>query len=335
MKKSATNPSLLIGIIGGVFAFFILFIIAILSFQNNHGGTDSESPENATALAETVPVVSPPVIASSTEPKLPVANSSESKSSWVGSVSGDRKVLTIKGIDYAFRWCPAGKFMMGSPDSELGRYDSETQHEVTLTQGFWILETEVTQGMWESVTGSNPSRFKGNKFPVENVSRNDCQDFIEMLNGLSEAVPVGLKFSLPTEAQWEYACRAGTTTSLNNETAVTVEKGKCNNLDEVCWYDANSKSKTHEVGLKKENNWGLYDMHGNVWEWCLDWYDKRYASGSAIDPTGSGSGTQRVYRGGSWGRDARGCRSAYRGIGTPDLKRSSFGCRPCLISIAP
>ena len=159
-----------------------------------------------------------------------------------GQTAGERKVVTVNGVEFAFRWCPAGTFTMGAPTSEEGLYN-ETQHEVTLTKGFWMLETEVTQKQWKAVMGTNPSFFKGDDLPVESVSWNDCQEFCEK---------TGLQ--LPTEAQWEYACRAGTTDAY------------AGNLDEMAWYYSNSGNKTHPVGTKKPNAWGLYDMHGNVWE---------------------------------------------------------------------
>ena len=245
---------------------------------------------------------------------------------------GDRKVIPVKGVDYAFRWCPAGKFTMGSPTSELGRFDNEKQHQVTLTKGFWMLETQVTQEMWQSVMGENPSSFEDSKkLPVEMVSWNDCQEYIEKLNSLKVA-PAGYKFSLPTEAQWEYACRAGTTTALNNGKNLTGAEWEtvCPNLSEVGWYGRNSGSKTHEVGLKKANAWGLCDMHGNVWEWCLDWYGD-YPGGSVTDPTGPTTGSSRVLRGGSWGSSAWYCRSASRNFNDPANRDVSFGVRPALV----
>ena len=154
--------------------------------------------------------------------------------------AGDRMVKTVDGIEYAFRWCPAGTFTMGSPSSEPGRKDNETQHEVKLTRGFWMLETEVTQAMWKSVMGENPSLFNGAQKPVEYVSWNDCQTFCTKLSSkLSGMV------SLPTEAQWEYACRAGTTGAYAGD------------LDAMGWYDSNSGEKTHPVGQKKPNAWGF------------------------------------------------------------------------------
>jgi len=164
--------------------------------------------------------------------------------------AGERIELTINGVEYAFRWCPAGTFMMGDEPGEVS---------VTLSRGFWMLETEVTQAMWASVMGNNPSNFKGVKLPVEQVSWNDCQEFIKKLNEL-KAAPAGFKFSLPTEAQWEYACRAGTTTAYHFGNTLTQQQANFGG------------NQTKEVGSYPANAWGLKDMHGNVLEWCLDCY---------------------------------------------------------------
>ena len=225
--------------------------------------------------------------------------------------AGDRMVKTADGIEYAFRWCPAGTFTMGSPSSEPGRKDNETQHEVKLTRGFWMLETEVTQAMWKSVMGENPSLFNGAQKPVEYVSWNDCQTFCTKLSSkLSGMV------SLPTEAQWEYACRAGTTGAYAGD------------LDAMGWYDSNSGEKTHPVGQKKPNAWGLYDMYGNVWEWCQDWYgEDYYAESPTNDPTGPNTGRYRVNHGGGWYANTEQCRSAFRGFNEPEYLDSIWGFR--------
>ena len=201
-----------------------------------------------------------------------------------------RKVVTIGGIEYGFRWCPAGNFSMGS---ETPPCDGPV-HQVTLTQGFWMLETPVTQEMWSSVMGSNPSRFKLPNHPVENVNWHDCQKFCERLR------KEGFKVSLPTEAQWEYACRAGTKGNFNG------------NLNEIAWYGEKYISgSTHPVGQKLPNAWKLYDMLGNVMEWCADIYGE-YRSDSVTNPTGACIGPYRVYRGGYWYGTAEECRSTLR-----------------------
>ena len=205
-----------------------------------------------------------------------------------------------------------GKFLMGS---EKGFDDEKPVHEVTISQPFYLGKYEVTQAQWEAVMGSNPSGFKGATLPVEQVSWEDCQEFIEKLNSKG----IGT-FRLPTEAEWEYACRAGTTGD------------HAGNLDEMAWYCENSGSKTHPVGTKKANPWGLYDMHGNVWEWCQDWYGT-YPTGAVRDPTGAAGGSYRVSRGGGWGSIAGGCRSASRGGGSPSGRGNLLGFR--LVRMVP
>ncbi len=208
-------------------------------------------------------------------------------------------------------YCPAGSFMMGSPENELGRFDSEIQHKVTLTKPFYIGKYPVTQKLYEAVMGINPSCFKGENNPVEFVDWNDAKNFCDKLNQrFSSQLPKSYKFNLPTEAQWEYACRAGTTTALNNGKDLTSERCKCNNLDEVAWYHDNSDKETHPVGQKKPNAWGIYDMHGNVCEWCRDSGD--YSNGDVTDPEGPDSSTDHVLRGGGWDYMPKLCRSSYR-----------------------
>jgi formylglycine-generating enzyme required for sulfatase activity len=244
------------------------------------------------------------------------------------SKAGDLLELTIKKVKFRFHWCLAGTFKMGSPTSENDRNNDEKQHQVTLSKGFWMGETEVTQEQWKSIMGDNPSNFKGEKLPVEKISWDACQEFVKKLNALG-IVPKGYKFSLPTEAQWEYACRAGSTTAY-------CFGDSADSLDAHCWYGKNSDGRTHEVGTKKANAWGLYDMHGNVWEWCNDWYGdypSPTASASELtDPIGASSGGYRVVRGGSLDDNAGPCRSANRDFNTPDYTRYYFGVRVSLVS---
>jgi formylglycine-generating enzyme required for sulfatase activity len=216
-----------------------------------------------------------------------------------------------------FCFIPSGRFTMGSPSGEEGRSSDESQVEVTLSQPFWLAKTEVTQAQWEAVMGSNPSSFKGPNLPVESVSWGDVQSYIAKLNKNSIA-PKGWKFALPTEAQWEYACRAG-------------EKGPYSggSLDEVGWYDLNSDSKTHEAANKKPNAFGLYDMHGNVYEWCSDWYQGTLRG--SMDPVGPYMGFDRLLRGGAWGFDASYCRAADRCRYYPGLRSYYMGLRLALV----
>ena len=235
---------------------------------------------------------------------------------------GDIPSTYANGLGQTFSLIPAGTFTMGSPPDEPGRYGDETQHQVTLTQPFYMQTTEVTQAQWETVMGSNPSYFSGcPTCPVEGVSWNDVQEFIIKMNVRGEGT-----YSLPTEAQWEYAARAGSTTAFYNGGITALTWGDPN-LDAIGWYCYNSSSMTHPVAQKIPNAWGLYDMSGNVGEWCSDWYGI-YSSSAVTDPTGPSSGSSRVIRGGSWYEYARECRSAYRGeYYSPDSSRSWIGFR--------
>lgn len=238
-----------------------------------------------------------------------------------GTEAGEQETITVNKVKYTFCWCPAGKFQMGSPEDEPGHTAAEKQHEVTISKGFWMLKTEVTQGMYQSLMGKNPSYFSPEgfgrnsvrqdgkpmdtkDFPVERVSWNDAQVFCETFSEQA-----GATFTLPTEAQWEYACRAGTTTPYYTGSEVKRSDanynlpGKEGNLD-----------RTEKVGSFGENPWRLCDMMGNVSEWCNDLYDAEYYNNSpATDPTGpeGGSGSH-VLRGGNWNAVPYYCRSASR-----------------------
>ncbi|OEU82495.1 MAG: hypothetical protein BA865_14325 [Desulfobacterales bacterium S5133MH4] len=203
----------------------------------------------------------------------------------------------------------AGSFMMGSQPNEAGRGDDERQHMVILTKEFYMGVTEVTQGQWRKVMGNNPSHFRecGDNCPVEFVSWYDCQEFVRRLNRMEG----GNKYRLPTEAEWEYACRAGSTTAFANGGITETGCGYDPNLDAMGWYCGNSDKKPHPAAQKKPNAFGLYDMHGNMWEWCEDWYGT-YPPDLVTDPTGPSSGSGRVIRGGGWHEDAVDCRSAIR-----------------------
>ena len=204
---------------------------------------------------------------------------------------GSLSSVDLDGVTMEFILIRPGTFTMGS---------DKDAHKVTLTKPFYLGKYEVTQEQWEKVMGSNPSRFKGAKNPVEQVSWTDCQSFVAKLQ---EKVP-GQTFRLPTEAEWEYACRAGTT----GDYCYGDGEGS---LAEYAWYKSNAKNTTHPVGEKKPNAWGLYDMHGNVWEWCADWYGD-YSATAVDDPQGSSSGSHRMIRGGSWVNSAYGCLVANR-----------------------
>jgi formylglycine-generating enzyme required for sulfatase activity len=224
---------------------------------------------------------------------------------------GEWAEFIVKGVRHRMRWIPSGTFLMGSPPAERGRYDNEgPQHEVTITRGYWLGETPVTQALWVAVMGENPSRYRSKRpddleRPVEQVSWEDCQRFLDVLN----TQVAGLAARLPTEAEWERACRAGTTTA----TWVGELSGevKAPELDGIAWYDGNSGGETHPVGRKAPNPYGLHDMLGNVWEWCADGM-RVYAAGPVTDPVGDRQGPLRVRRGGSWHYGARRVRAAYR-----------------------
>ena len=237
-------------------------------------------------------------------------------------VSSNSQKLTfaVKGIEFKMVAVAGGTFNMGSND---GGSNESPVHSVTLSD-YYIGETEVTQELWKAVMGSNPSYFKGDKNPVDMVSYNDCIDFINKLNSLLAAqLPAGRKFRLPTEAQWEFAARGGNKGKNNNN-----KYSGSNSIDDVAWYRDNSSIKTHPVKQKQPNELGLYDMSGNMWEWCSDWYDT-YLSSSQTDPKGPSSfmSRYRVLRGGSWIFNAQYCRVAYRSYGTPGYRLNYYGLR--------
>ena len=215
--------------------------------------------------------------------------------------------------------------MMGSPNNELGHDSDETQHRVTLTKGFYMQTTEVTQGQWKAVMGNNPSRFKncGDDCPVERVSWVDVQEFIRKLN---LRFGHGTTYSLPTEAEWEYAARAGSDTAFATGGISVLNCEYDSNLDAMGWYCGNANGETQPVAQKQPNAWGLYDMHGNVEEWCQDWYGD-YPSGAVTDPTGPSSGSRRVFRSGCYYFKARYCRSARRSKLVPGIKGHTLGFR--------
>ena len=234
----------------------------------------------------------------------------------VDAPKSQTQTITVGGVSFNMIAVEGGTFLMGSPKSDAEAYiDEMPQHEVTLSN-YYIGETVVTQELWEAVMGSNPSEFKGPKQPVENVSWDDCQTFINKLNEKT-----GKTFRLPTEAEWEYAARGG-------KKSKGYTYSGSNTLDDVAWYGKNSNNTTHEVALKTPNELGIYDMTGNVWEWCQDWYgDTYYENSSTTAPQGPASGAYRVIRGGSWDIIARYSHVAYRGNNDPDYGSNSIGLR--------
>jgi formylglycine-generating enzyme required for sulfatase activity len=226
------------------------------------------------------------------------------------------------GVKLELLLIAAGEFKMGSPDSDKHAFpDEKPQHRVRITKPFYLGKYVVTQEQWKAVVGGDPSHYKGPKNPVESVSWEDCQMFLRRLN--AKKGEQGGKFVLPTEAQWEYACRAGSTTKYffgDDE----------KQLPEYAWFNENAGSKTHPVGERKPNAWGLYDMQGNVLQWCQDRYDYNngyYANSPTDDPTGPATGADRVNRGSSWYWSAANCRSASRGGFVPDRPDIFVGFR--------
>jgi formylglycine-generating enzyme required for sulfatase activity len=213
-----------------------------------------------------------------------------------------REKVISNGLGMKLVLIPAGPFQMGSPSDEAGRYDDERQHQVTISRPYYLQITLVTQGQWQQVMGSNPSYFKegGQDCPVEQVSWDDAQELIRKLNQMEKTDT----YRLPTEAEWEYACRAKSTGRF----CFGDDAAK---LRDHAWFEENSAKNTHPVGQLQPNAWDLYVMHGNVWEWCQDWYGP-YADKPVIDPKGPDSGPSLVLRGGSWGSDARSLRSGKR-----------------------
>lgn len=224
--------------------------------------------------------------------------------------------VAYKNVNQRFRWINAGTFLMGSHKNEPECIQTtEAQHEVTLTTGFWIADTTVTQLVWKTVIGNNPSRFKGNNLPVDSISWDQASEFLDKFNETLDQPFL----TLPTEAQWEYACRAGTLTPFSFGEHVTSEEVNC---DGTLPYNGAKASKDRRVTVDEKllplNAWGIYGMHGNVWEWCQDWYVDNYEKLPDIDPKGSVSGHARSLRGGSWFYGARHCRSATRGHDSSD-----------------
>ena len=246
-----------------------------------------------------------------------VASSSNNSSGSLSVASGSNMIsIPVKdGINIEMVKVEAGTFMMGATSEMKDPDDDEKPvHQVILTNDYYMGKYEVTQALWEAVMGSNPSIFKGDNLPVETVSWNDCQEFISKLNSMT-----GRKFRLPTEAEWEYAARGG-------KKSRSYQYSGSSNISDVAWYDGNSGSKTHPVGTKQANELGIYDMSGNVYEWCLDWYGS-YSSSSQTNPTGADSGSIRVFRGGGWYFNARDCRSSFRNYNAPVNRGRILGLR--------
>jgi formylglycine-generating enzyme required for sulfatase activity len=237
---------------------------------------------------------------------------------WGGKYSANMRFRVTAGdsLSETMVWIAPGTFTMGSP-----------QTKVTISRGFLMSKYEVTQAQYKGVVGTNPSQFKGDNNPVETVSWDDAVAYCAKLTEKEKAagrLPGGYEYRLPTEAEWEYACRAGTTTRFSYG-----DDPEHDQLGEYAWYNSNSSNTPHPVGQKKPNGWGLYDMHGNIWEWCHDWYGD-YPGGSVTDPQGAATGSYRMGCGGGWNNVASFCLSAGRDLSAPGYRSAYLGFRPVL-----
>lgn len=244
-------------------------------------------------------------------------------SAWGVDEYGVYAEFTIVGVVQRMRWLEAGTFLMGSPEDEAERSRDEVQHEVTLSRGYWVADTVCTQTMWYSIMRYNHSLFVGGQRPVEQVSWQESQEFLKRINREQP----GLNLRLLTEAEWEYACRAGTNGPFSFGDNATPEWVNYDgNYPYVLGERGVYRRETVRVGTLPPNPWGLYEMHGNVWEWCADWYSASGREG-ALDPQGPSEAEKRVLRGGSWVMMAGSARSAYRGALEPDFRSNDVGFR--------
>ena len=240
--------------------------------------------------------------------------------------ANDKNIKIAKNLELQMRLITPGTFTMGTPKKRLVKIYDEVEHKVTITDKFWIGKFEITQKQFKALMGYNPSFFKkDDNLPVENISWQEAMNFCKTLNKrFYNNLPPGYHFSLPTEAQWEYACKAGLDSDFNNGKNLS-NKNRCKKANQVSWNKLNSNGTTHTVGLKKPNKWGIYDMHGNVWEMCLDWYAQY--NGDAKDPQGPAHGVQKVVRGGSFDNIPRYGRTSDRHLEYPCKKMKNMGFR--------
>ncbi len=244
---------------------------------------------------------------------------------WGEDSYGLWQAFEVQGVRQVMRWILPGRFQMGSSTAEAGRVDGEKQHPVVISKGFWLAETACTQALWQAVTGQNPSHFDDDPLcPVDAVSWRDCEAFVQQL---SHSLPGDLVLRLPTEAEWEYACRADTTTVFNVGDHLLASDA---NFDGNYPYGNTPKGVFHQRTLPVHefapNRWGLFQMHGNLWEWCNDWLGD-YPGELAVDPVGPAEGRERVLRGGGWLRAAQSLRAAQRRANSPDARYHFFGLR--------
>ncbi len=274
----------------------ILAGAACLAWGCNRDAPDAQPTTKPAAAPTTGPATSPALTtgAASSMPAHPGAGA-----------------IMVNSIGMKLIYVPPGEFRMGSDPSEPGRHDDETAHDVKITRGFWIAATEVTQAQWVKVMSINRSEPKGDNLPANKLSWPQAVDFCRKLSQAE-----GRAYRLPTEAQWEYACRSGSTGAFSGGTA-----------DEVAWHMDDSDGTPHAVAGKKPNAWGLYDMHGNVAEWCRDFYQRDLGSAPAVDPAAPAEGGARIVRGGSWDNFARACRGAARASFNPAYPLDRVGLR--------
>ena len=294
------------------------YIIAAEGYETIEGSfklTESAPRTITEHLVATAQPVQPAVVQTNTpQPSVPVQQVPQNT---IDSSAPAIKTVTVNGVSFNMIRVDGGTFLMGATSEQQNpEKDEKPVHSVTLSS-YYIGETEVTQELWQAVMGDNPSKFQGGQRPVEEVSWKDCQKFIEKLNKKT-----AMTFRLPTEAEWEFAARGG------NKSQGYQYSGS-NNFDDVAWYGSNSSRQTHDVKTKQANELGIYDMSGNVWEWCQDWKGK-YISGSQTNPTGSSWGFHHVLRGGSCGNYAGGCRVAIRESFTPSAHNYYLGLRLAL-----
>lgn len=291
--------------------------------------TKTASPKKTVAQPKRTTAKRPPPAAPRTTPRQTATPSTQAPPIFAGPVQAQSFSENLNGATLEMVLIPAGTFTMGSPDSEASRSNDEgPQHRVTLPQ-FYMGKYEVTQAQYQAVMGTNPAIFKGDNRPVENVSWNDATEFCRKLSQMT-----GKEYRLPTEAEWEYACRAGTTTPFAFGSSLSSEQANFNgNYPYGGAAKGVYRQQTTVVGSFQPNGFGLYDMHGNVWEWCVDYWHENY-NGAPVDGSGwwsGGNSNRRVMRGGSWNYYGYVCRSAYRTISAPDFG-SNYGLRVVAIA---
>ena len=323
--------------VASLIAISVFVALIKMPFAGESNSTPSSPPDERSvskpdqALKDAQPSPDAPAVASKPDQESlapspqPDRVASPPPASWEGQRAGELKVVRLGDEELRFRWCPPGSFRMGSPPEEVGRFNDEAQVDVRLTRGFWMQEVEVTQGLWRAAGGPAldwSSMGAGPRLPVYNVNHHEAVAFAASLTEQLRAsgeLPVGWRLSLPSEAQWEYAARAGTTTRFpfgDDESR----------LGDYAWYGGNSGEKPDDVGTLRANDWEIKDMLGNVWEWCVDGYVEQLPGGAdpMVDPAQS---SRRVNRGGSWGNTAWDCRPAYRNTSTPEVRHSLLGFR--------